>query len=584
MSAPAPAPAPGRVTARGPFSRVASSSAYVRPPAAKPGMLRLDGNEGSAPSREILAELAGADVELLRRYPDVAPLEQALAAMLGVDAERVIVTAGADEVIDRICRAYLEPGRTLLMPDPSFEMLERYAALANGTVLRVPWTTDAFPAAAFESQVDARTAIVAVVSPNNPTGGVASLADVRRLAAKAPDALVLLDHAYVEYADDDLTLRVVDLPNVVVVRTLSKAWGLAGCRIGYAVGAASVIGALRAAGGPYPVGGPSIALALARLRSGVASLRPHVTRIREERTALTARLTARGIRVRASQANFLLADFGTRARFVSAGLRSRGVLVRDFPDRPSLAGQLRITLPGDAGDLERLSTALDLVLAPEALVFDLDGVLADVRDSQRATIIATARSYGVTVTRDDIAAAMRAGDASNDWVLTHRLLADRGVRASLADVTARFQTIYLGTPAVPGLREHEQLLCSPDLLVELSARLPTAVVTGRPRDEARWFVERTKIAAAFKTLVCMEDAAAKPDPAPVRLALQRLGTQRAWMLGNTPDDVRAGLGAGALPLGIVAPGDDVPATTAALLAAGAARVVRDVAELLELLP
>jgi len=547
-------------------------------------MLRLDSNEGVSSSRELLAELASADVELLRRYPDVAPLEHALAAMLGVDAERVIVTAGADEAIDRICRAYLEPGRTLLLPEPSFDMFDRFAALANGEVTRVPWTADAFPAAAFESQIDARTAVIAIVSPNNPTGGVATLADVRRIAAKAPQAVLLLDHAYVEYADDDLTHGVLDLPNVVVVRTLSKAWGLAGCRIGYAVGEASVIAVLRAAGGPYPVAGPSIALALARLRSGAASLRPHVTRIREERAAITAQLVARGARVRGSQANFVLADFGTRAPFVWAALRARGVLVRDFLDRPSLAGQLRITLPGEPRDFAQLSAALELALAPDALVFDLDGVLADVRDSQRATIIETARSYGVTVSQDDIAAAMRAGDASNDWILTGRLLADRGVRASLADVTTRFQAIYLGTPAASGLREREQLLCSCDLLAELSARLPTAIVTGRPRDEARWFVERAAIAASFQTLVCMADAAAKPDPAPVRLAMQRLGAQRAWMLGNTPDDVRAALGAGALPLGIVAPGDDVPATTAALLDAGAARVLRDVAELLELLP
>ena len=74
----------------------------------------------------------------------IAPLEHALAAMLGTDAERVIVTAGADEVIDRICRAYLEPGRTLLLPEPSFDMFDRFAALANGEVTRVPWTADAF--------------------------------------------------------------------------------------------------------------------------------------------------------------------------------------------------------------------------------------------------------------------------------------------------------------------------------------------------------------------------------------------------------------------------------------------------------
>jgi histidinol-phosphate aminotransferase len=571
-----------------PTSQVQASAAYTRPQVARPGVLRLDSNEGVSSSRELLAELASADVALLRRYPDVAPLEHALAAMLGVDAERVIVTAGADEAIDRICRAYLEPGRTLLLPEPSFDMFDRFAALANGEVTRVPWTADAFPAAAFESQIDARTAVIAIVSPNNPTGGVATLADVRRIAAKAPHAVLLLDHAYVEYADDDLTLGVLDLPNVVVVRTLSKAWGLAGCRIGYAVGEASVIAVLRAAGGPYPVAGPSIALALARLRNGVASLLPHVTRIREERAAITAQLVARGARVRGSQANFVLADFGTRAPFVWAALRAQNVLVRDFPGRASLEGQLRITLPGDSRDFAQLSAALELALAPDALIFDLDGVLADVRDSQRATIIETARSYGATVTQDDIAAAMRAGDASNDWILTSRLLADRGVRASLADVTTRFQAIYLGTPAAPGggggLRERERLLGSRDLLAELGTRLPSAIVTGRPRDEARWFVERVGIAGSFRTLVCMEDAAAKPDPAPVRLAMQRLGAQRAWMLGNTPDDVRAALGAGALPLGIVAPGDDIPATTAALLDASAARVLRDVAELLELLP
>lgn len=572
------------ITKRGPFLRVQSSSAYTRVPTTKAGILRLDSNEGISASRELLAELAGADVELLRRYPDVAPLEQTLAAMLGVGAERVIVTAGADEAIDRICRAYLEPGRTLLLPDPSFDMFDRFAALAKGDITRVPWTADAFPAAAFESQIDARTAVVAIVSPNNPTGGVATLADVRRLAAKASYALVLLDHVYVEYADEDLTPGLLDLPNVVVVRTLSKAWGLAGCRIGYAVGEPSVIAVLRAAGGPYPVAGPSLALALARLRGGIASLRPHVTRIREERDALTAQLGARGVRVRASQANFVLADFGPRAPFVWAALRAQDILVRDFPGRASLEGQLRITLPGDADDFAQLSAALDLALAPDALVFDLDGVLADVRDSQRAAMIETARSYGVTITQDDIAAAMRAGDASNDWILTRRLLADRGVRASLADVTARFQAIYLGTPAAPGLREREQLLCSCDLLAELSARLPTAMVTGRPGEEARWFVERAGIAGSFGTVVCMKDAAAKPDPAPVRLAMQRLGARRAWMLGNTPDDVRAALGAGALPLGIVAPGDDVPSTTTALFDAGAARVLRDVAELRELLP
>jgi HAD superfamily hydrolase (TIGR01548 family) len=332
------------------------------------------------------------------------------------------------------------------------------------------------------------------------------------------------------------------------------------------------------------VAAPSLALALRQLECGPAPLQAHVARIREERATLTALLRARGLAAPSSQANFVLADCGSRASFVRAALAAQGVLVRDFPDRPGLASSLRVTLPGDPAHFAQLIAALDRVLAPEALLFDLDGVLADVRDSQRASVIATAQGYGISLTPDDVAAAIRAGHASNDWALTQRLLAARGVRADLAAVTARFQALYLGTKGAPGLRGCERLIVSRAVLAAVTARLPAAIVTGRPRQEARWFLERAGVADCFVTLVCLEDAPAKPDPTPVRLALSRLGVRRAWMVGNTPDDVRAAAGAGVLPLGVVAPGDEVPATTAALLEAGAARVLERVSDLLELVP
>jgi phosphoglycolate phosphatase-like HAD superfamily hydrolase len=113
--------------------------------------------------------------------------------------------------------------------------------------------------------------------------------------------------------------------------------------------------------------------------------------------------------------------------------------------------------------------------------------------------------------------------------------------------------------------------------------LPLAVVTGRPRDEARWFLEREGLAGCFRAVVCMEDAPRKPDPAPVRLALARLGVRAAWMVGNTPDDIRAAAGASVIPFGVVAPGDDLAATSAALTEAGAVRVLNQVIDLEELL-
>src|SRR2546429_8726301 len=101
--------------------------------------LRLDSSGGCLPPQALLAQLAAGEPELLRRYPEVSALEAALAARLDVPAERVIVTAGADEAIDRACRAFLEPGKSVLLPDPCFDMFERCAALAGGTLVRVPW-------------------------------------------------------------------------------------------------------------------------------------------------------------------------------------------------------------------------------------------------------------------------------------------------------------------------------------------------------------------------------------------------------------------------------------------------------------
>jgi len=350
----------------GPVSRIDPATAYHRA-ASGPGMLRLDSNEGVLPSRALLGDLANADPELLRRYPDVSALEATLATRLGVAPQRLMVTAGADEAIDRACRAFLEPGRTMLLPDPSFDMFDCSAALAGGELVRIPWWDDAFPIDAFVGRLDARTAVVAVVSPNNPTGSVATLADVRRLAAAAPTALLVLDHVYVEYADADLTPAVVDLPNVLVLRTLSKAWGLAGCRVGYAIGSAYVVAVLRAAGGPYTVAAPSVALALSQLERGAEPLSAHVARVREERRLLSGQLAAAGLAPRPSQANFVLVECGPRAASIHTGLAARGVLVRNFPDRrgEGLETALRITLPGDASDFERLSEALERTLDAE---------------------------------------------------------------------------------------------------------------------------------------------------------------------------------------------------------------------------
>lgn len=556
---------------------------YRGPANRAPGVLKLDGNEGGALPRDVMARLALEDSSVIRDYPHTAGLEADIAAWLQVDSDRVVVTAGADDALDRICRAYLRPGRRIVLPVPCFEMMYRFVAATGGEAATVPWEGD-FPTDAVLSALEDDVAVVAIISPNNPTGRVATAADLIRVAETAQNAIVLLDHVYVDYADEDLTELATEIENVVTVRSFSKAWGLAGCRVGYAIASSEVAGVIRNAGNPFPVAGLSISAVRGRLAEGPAPLEEHVQGVRSGRRALFEVLNHLGVEAIPSQGNFVFADFGDRAPLVHHGLAALGIAVRRFPHRPEIATGIRISVPLGAEEMDTLQAALETILAPQALLFDLDGVLADVEGSYRRCVLETVGSYGVSANRTDLETAVLAGDANNDWVLTQRILAALGVEADLQEVTARFQELYLGTAKQPGLRESERLLVDRRLLERMRSRMPLAIVTGRPRAEATWFLDRSGISGLFDAVVCLEDGPLKPNPEPVRIALSLLSVQKAWMVGDTPDDLRAAQAAAVLPVGIVAPGDDPANVTAGLRAAGAATVLNDLSHLEGLLP
>jgi len=541
--------------------------------------LALDGNEGAFAPDAVLRPAAPAG-DLARRYPSPARLEAALAARLGIDADRVAVTAGGDDALCRALRLVAAPGREIVLPAPTFEMIPAYARLHGMRVREIPWD-GAWPREAVLAALGPETAAVAVVTPNNPTGATASVADLAAVARAAGGALVVLDQAYAEYDDDAPTRAALAFDNVVTVRSLSKAWGLAGLRVGYAVGPAALVERLRAVGQPYAVSGPSLAVALRAVESGDAWMRDHVARVRGEREALAALLAGLDAAPRPSRANFVLADFADPA-WVADALAGLGIAVRRFPEKPGLERALRITCPGTAEGFDRLGRGLRAALAPEAVLFDMDGVLADASRSYREAIVRTAASFGVAVSAADVRRVKAAGDANNDWVVTRRLLAAAGVEAPIDEVVRRFEALYQGVPGTPGLKETERLIPDAAALDRVRERAPIAVVTGRPRRDADEFLERFAIADRFDAVVAMEDGPPKPDPAPVALALERLGVASAWMVGDTPDDVRAARAAGVVPLAVVAPGDD-PSTAEDLLAAGAARVISGIEDVEALL-
>ena len=364
-----------------PSSTLKGLSPYSPPAQTHTIDLRLDANEGPAPSRPVLDAIAAVTPETIRRYPDASLLESKVASRLNTDPSRVLVTNGGDDAIDRACRAVLEPGRTAVLHTPTFEMIPRGVRLAGATPIEIPWRTEGFPKQAILDAIEAcqrdtghPPAMIALVTPNNPTGCVIPLRKILAIAEAAPTALILVDLAYVEFADEDPTSSLLGRPNVMMVRTFSKALGLAGLRVGYAVAPGPIVTLLRTTGGPYPVSPISLAAASAALDND-DHLAEIVNRVRTERTELTTLLARFGARPMPSQANFVTADFSSipvscatavpavpPAELIRLALAARGIAVRGWPTRPDLAGLLRITMPANEPDFARLTTALNQIL------------------------------------------------------------------------------------------------------------------------------------------------------------------------------------------------------------------------------
>ncbi len=559
------------------FCSAEATGSYSVPRARAPIDLWLDANEGRTPPDDVLK----VEADTVRRYPSKTRLELMLAEKVGVDATSLVVTNGGDDAIDRICRGFLEAGRNLVMTSPGFEMISTYAQMTGADVRRVAWWGGAFPWAEIQANVDESTAVVAVVSPNNPTGEVVATADVLAFAHANPGVLVMLDLAYTEFASEDAQSVVNDVANIVTIRTLSKAYGLAGLRVGYAVGEIGVINVIRAAGGPYPVSAASLAFAERALES--MDIAPYIEEVGKERTILRELFQEMGVKTTESKANFVFAEIGDGQRFRD-GMAGFGIGIRAWPGRkdPDLDGWVRVTCPGDEKYFSRLVHSINSLQRPDALIFDMDGVLVDVSSSYRQAIVRTAASYGVIVGPVEIAAQKAKGNANNDWQLTLRLLAAAGVRADLDEVTSRFEDLYQGVGSTPGLWTTEQPLTNRRWISALKERgYALGVVTGRPRRDAERLIDQFGFEGLFETLICMEDGPLKPDPWPIQAVMEAMSVKTAWMFGDTRDDMVSSRAAGVLPFGVLAPGDtdeDI------LFRSGAGFVVQKIEDITAFLP
>ena len=315
------------------------------PPLAGRKGLRLDFNENTdGCSPRVLARIRGITAEELARYPEREPLEAVVATHLGLPAEQVLLTNGVDEAIHLLCEAYLEPSDEAIVVTPTFSMYEIFAEATGAEVLRVQCGDDlAFPLEKALQAITPATRLIAVASPNNPTGGVATREQLLTIARNAPNTALLVDEAYYEFHGKTVLSDVVRQDNLFVARTFSKAYGLAGLRIGILVGPREQMPMVRRVSSPYSVNAVALAALPVALedREYVAS---YVEQVTAGRVRLEQELTQVGIPWWPSEANFVLMKIGVRHRDFVGAMRQRGILVRDRSNDPGCDGCVRITL------------------------------------------------------------------------------------------------------------------------------------------------------------------------------------------------------------------------------------------------
>ena len=344
-----------------PRARVQAMKEY-HPPLGSRDALRLDFNENtlacSPKVREVLGRISAGS---LTRYPEREPVEAIVAAHLDLAAAQVALTNGVDEAIHVLFEAFLEDGDELLLPVPTYTMYEIYASATDARIVAVQAADDLqFPFERLLAAIAPRTKIVAIANPNSPSGSAATRAQLVEIASRAPHAVVLVDEAYFHFHGETLMDLVGVAPNLIVARTFSKAYGLAGLRLGLLAGPVELMRWVRRVLSPYSVNSLALACLPPALEDS-SYLDWYVGEVLAARAEFEAALDLAGVCRWPSSANFVLVEIGARhAEFVRL-MRNAGVLVRDRSSDPGCDGRVRITI-GTQDQMRQAAVALNETL------------------------------------------------------------------------------------------------------------------------------------------------------------------------------------------------------------------------------
>jgi len=332
---------------------------YRPPREGRGGKLRLDFNEntvGCAP-QVVRALRRKLDGDWLSRYPEYEEGRKILAQYFGVSPDELLLANGTDDAIKMVCDTFVRQGDGLVVPAPTFPVYEFFHSVAGGRTKRVRYDENFnLTADMLLEGVSRRTRWMAIANPNNPTGTIVSQPDLRKILKEAPDVLVLVDEAYVDFSGQTVLPWIRKYPNLVVTRTFSKAFGLAGLRLGCILTNANIAEPMRRAQNPFAVNSLALACALEAIKHEKFVAR-YAREVCANRERLCRFLDGIGIPYVPSYSNFVLARVGAKASQIALKLRDQDILIRDWSYDPRLKGYLRFTV-GSTAQTRRLIQGL----------------------------------------------------------------------------------------------------------------------------------------------------------------------------------------------------------------------------------
>jgi histidinol-phosphate aminotransferase len=334
---------------------------YIPPAEGRAGKLRLDFNEntkGCSPA--VLRALAKLTPDRLSMYPEYVATTRRLARSFGVGPKEMVLTNGVDDALHLLCDTFVDPRSRVVLCEPTFSMYRFYAELANAKIITLRY--DAAMNFPLEDALDAlrpeksAPQIFFLANPNNPTGTLVSAKSLARMLKASLRTVIVVDEAYTEFSGLSIIRWIRRFPNLVVLRTFSKAAGLAGLRLGCIFANPKLISFLKSAASPFSVNTAALVAAEAAIRDQ-RTIRSYVAEVTRAREEFTKALDQLGITSYPSAANFVLVDFGESGPQLIRKLEQRGILLRDRGMEFGRRGFARVSI-GTRPEMRRLIRAI----------------------------------------------------------------------------------------------------------------------------------------------------------------------------------------------------------------------------------